>query len=43
VEFIVPGKVWTVRFDRSRLGHLYVKIEDWGTANVQAQRLGSCP
>ncbi|MCC8243059.1 hypothetical protein [Saccharothrix luteola] len=43
VEFSVPGKVWTLRFDQSGLGDLYVKIEDWGTAFVQAQRYRSCP
>jgi hypothetical protein len=43
VQFIVPGKVWTLYFNRSGLGHRYVKIEDWGTAVVKAQRYGSCP
>ena len=43
VQFIVPFDSWTVVFNRSGLSHLYVKIEDWGTAVVQAQRFGSCP
>ncbi|MDH2425509.1 hypothetical protein [Sphaerisporangium sp. TRM90804] len=44
VRFTVPGKDWTVNFNRSGMSTpVYVKVENYGTAFVRAQKYGSCP
>ena len=43
VTFYLPFKSWTVKYNRSGQGELWVKVEDWATAVIEAQRAGSCP
>ena len=43
VELHVPGKTWTVTYNRVGLGHTYVKVEDWGRGLVTAQAYNRCP
>ena len=43
VKFYLPFKSWTVKYNRIGLGEIWVKVEDWATAVIQAQSVGSCP
>jgi hypothetical protein len=43
VKFYLPFKSWTVKYNRTGLGEIWVKVEDWATAVIQAQQYGSCP
>jgi hypothetical protein len=44
VWFRVPGKNWTMTYDRSgSTTPVYVKVEDFGEAHVTDQKAGSCP
>ena len=43
VKFYLPFKSWRVWYNRSGLGEIWVKVEDWATAVIEAQAYGSCP
>lgn len=43
VKFYLPFESWTTKYNRSGQGEIWVKVEDWATAVIQAQQYGSCP
>jgi hypothetical protein len=43
VRFYLPFTSWTSWYNRSGLDETWVKVENWATAVVVAQRAGSCP
>jgi hypothetical protein len=43
VKFYLPYRSWTVTYNRVGLGETWVKVENWATAVIQAQRAGACP
>ncbi|HET9141002.1 hypothetical protein [Actinophytocola sp.] len=43
MKFFLPFESWTTKYNRAGQGEIWVKVEDWATAVIQAQQYGSCP